>query len=93
MVQIETGDLMQIEAFNRYTYSIQADLIVANIIADVIIHLAGQIPAFLKPGGHFICSGIIKERQADVEAALHNNGYQIDEIKEKGSWIAICCHR
>ena len=89
VVQIETGDLMQIEAFQN----IQADLIVANIIADVIIHLAGQIPAFLKPGGHFICSGIIKERQADVEAALHNNGYQIDEIKEKGSWIAICCHR
>lgn len=64
------------------------DLAVANIIADVIITLAGQIGPFLKPGGAFICSGIIADRKADVEQALAQNGFTVVEKREKKDWVA-----
>ena len=35
------------------------DIVLANIVADVIIPLAALAPAFLAPGGTFVCSGII----------------------------------
>jgi len=84
-VQVYAGDLTEVPAMQN----VKADLIVANIIADVIIMLAPNAKNFLKQGGCFITSGIIKERRADVEAALQQAGYQIEEVKEQGSWVAI----
>ena len=84
-IQVYAGDLTEVPAMK----TVKADLIVANIIADVIIILAPQAKAFLKPGGCFIASGIIKERRSDVEEALSKAGFQIEEVKEQGSWVAI----
>ena len=39
------------------------DIVLANIVADVIIPLAALAPAFLAPGGTFVCSGIIDGRE------------------------------
>lgn len=84
-IQVFAGDLTEVPAIQNT----KADLIVANIIADVIITLAPQAKPFLKQDGTFITSGIIKERRADVEEALKLAGYQIEEVKEQGSWVAI----
>lgn len=42
------------------------DLVVANIQADVLIALAGQLAARLSPGGHLILSGLLTEQVAAV---------------------------
>lgn len=84
-VQVYAGDLTEVPAMK----DVKADLIVANIIADVIIILAPSAKQFLKKGGCFITSGIIRERRFDVEKALKEAGYQIEEVKEQGSWVAI----
>lgn len=84
-IQVFAGDLTQVPAME----GVQADIIVANIIADVIIQLAPSATQLLKKGGSFITSGIIRERRADVEQALLASGYQIEEVKEQGSWVAI----
>ena len=65
------------------------DVCVANIIADVICFFAKPLTSHIVPGGKFICSGIIKERENDVVAALTEAGYTIEEIRRKGEWIAI----
>ena len=67
----------------------QANIIVANIIADIIIHLSGIIKPLIKENGIFITSGIINERKNDVLEALVHNGLNIVEIKELGEWVAI----
>jgi len=67
----------------------KADVIVANIIADVIIKISETTPHYLKPNGVFITSGIIKDRADDVRDALHKNGFDILEVKEMGEWVAI----
>ncbi|MGI6161163.1 MAG: 50S ribosomal protein L11 methyltransferase [Christensenellales bacterium] len=68
----------------------RADVITANIIADAIISLAPEIPRHLKPGGVFIASGIIKEREGDVMAALEKNRLVAIETLRQGEWVAIC---
>lgn len=65
------------------------DLVVANIVADVIIPLSGQIRRHLKPGGYFITSGILSPRAEEVRNALEANGFMIKEMKQKKEWICF----
>ena len=69
------------------------ELAIANIIADVIIALCGQIVSVLRSQGKVICSGIIREREADVVAALEGAGFEVVEIRRRGEWVAICAQR
>lgn len=66
----------------------QADVIIANIIADIIIMLLPDIPGKLKSGGKFLTSGIIEDRWNDVEHAAHKQGLQVEGVSRKGGWVA-----
>ena len=70
----------------------KADVIVANIIADVICFLCGPAKNHLLPGGVFICSGIIREREDDVQRALAQAGYTVCNRLEKGEWVCLAAH-
>lgn len=85
IVSVYKGDLTDIPVFQ----DLQADVIVANIIADVIIYLAPKAKGLLKDGGLFITSGIIRERAEDVKQALTGTGYEILKQENKGSWTAF----
>lgn len=82
VVRVEHGDLLE-------RREEKADVIVANIIADVICYLCGPAKKHLLPGGTLICSGIIREREADVQRALAAAGYTVDTRLEKGEWICL----
>ena len=69
------------------------DICVANIIADVICFFAEPLKAHIRPEGQFICSGIIREREADVTAALTAAGYTILKVCRKGEWVAMLSRR
>ena len=71
----------------------QADIIVANLIADLILKLAPAIPAHLKPAGCFLGSGIIKDRLPDVTDALAQQGLFVTRVKEAGEWAAVVACR
>lgn len=72
-----------------YPKGIQADIIVANIIASVIVDLADVIPQYLKAGGTFITSGIIRERRDEVIKAYEAIGLSPLIIKEMGEWVGM----
>jgi len=67
----------------------KADVIVANIIADIIIKMLPDVKTRLTDDGLFIASGIIAERLSDVTAAIIDNGLMIDKVIEEGGWVAI----
>jgi len=67
------------------------DVIVANIVSDVIIGLAGQVRPFLKPGGLFLCSGIIDDRAEEVAEALRRSGWEILETNSSEGWYSYLC--
>jgi len=61
-------------------------LVLANIVADVIIPLAGIVKQFMASGAKFVCSGIIDGRENEVAAALEKNGLRILEHKRGEEW-------
>ena len=82
VVQVFQGNLAD-------TLKGSADIIVANILAEVIIALSEDIVKFLKPDGYFISSGIIVSKVKDVVTALEKQHLNIIEIEEKGDWAVI----
>lgn len=68
-------------------------LITANIVADVIMLLAPDIPRRLAPGGIFIASGIIASREDDVREALLKHGLYVFDSKTQKQWVALACKK
>ena len=66
------------------------DLVLVNIVADVICHLAPTLPQFLRADSTLICSGILDTRLSDVIAALENAGLTITQIRQKEDWRCVC---
>lgn len=67
----------------------QADLIVSNIIADVIISLTPDASRALAPDGIFIASGIIADRAGEVRAAMETHGLAVRDRLGEGHWVAL----
>jgi ribosomal protein L11 methyltransferase len=64
------------------------DVVCANISANVIIGLAGQLLRALAPGGTLIASGVLEGRSKDVERALVQAGGAVTSIGQSGEWMA-----
>ena len=62
------------------------DVLLANIVADVIIPLSPIAARMLKPGGTFLCSGILDLREDEVAAAIEAAGFTITARAAKDDW-------
>jgi ribosomal protein L11 methyltransferase len=69
------------------------DVIIANIITDVIIYMAGQVSDKLKPHGVFMASGITKARFHEARGALKEAGLYISAESSRGEWSALAAQR
>ena len=65
------------------------DVVVANILADVIIDLLDDMRRVLKPGGIFICSGIIETYESDVVQKMAACGLALIDTQKDGEWVAL----
>lgn len=64
------------------------DIVTANIVADIIIRMSKDIGNYIRDNGLLIVSGIIVEREAEVDASLIEAGFEkLDSEKENG-WCA-----
>jgi ribosomal protein L11 methyltransferase len=89
------ADFLQEEALiAKRTASLgRADLVFANILADIVIPLSGIIGKFMKDGAYLISSGILTDRAEEVIAALESNGFTIVERTEKGEWTGLASRK
>ena len=67
----------------------EADLIIANIIADIIVRLFGEVEGSLAAGGTMLLSGIIEDRLADVVEAAGRHGFSVEKIEQEKGWAAV----
>ena len=88
VMRARLGDSVVLCDGNAVEYSAT---ITANIVANAIIALAPAVPALLKAGGHFIASGIIDTRAAEVEAALAAAGLTVAARRDKRGWVCFVC--
>lgn len=86
VIDVRCGDLL--EAVDE-----RADVVIANIIADVIIGMALPVRDHINDGGVFICSGIAVNRLEDVLDALKDAGYQVLDALTEGEWSAVAARK
>ena len=67
----------------------EADLIIANIIADIIVRLFGEVEAHLAPDGTMLLAGIIEDRLQDVVEAAALHGFAVEKIEQEKGWAAV----
>ena len=81
---------IQVSANNLLTgVTIQADVIVANILADIIVLMIDDAYRLLKPQGTLIVSGIIHEKKDMVLSKMEVAGFVVDQTLQQGDWYAI----
>lgn len=71
----------------------QADLIVANILAEIIVPLIPQAYENLKPGGKFLVSGIIDDKAPLIRQKLQEQGFIIDDEQQMKDWHGMIAHK
>jgi len=69
------------------------DVVLANLVAGVLVPLAGALHDELRPGGTLLASGIFTDREADVRVALETVGLAIRERSAEGEWVALAAVR
>lgn len=67
----------------------KADIVVANILAEIISILTDDVKRVLKDGGVFITSGIIHDRVDMVCEKLEATGFEVIEKNRDGEWNCI----
>ena len=67
----------------------KADIVVANILAEIICILTDDVKRVLKDGGVFITSGIIHDRVDMVCEKLEATGFEVMEKNRDGEWNCI----
>lgn len=70
-----------------------ADVVVANILAEIIMSFTDDAFSIVKPGGLYVTSGIIGAKRDDVKAALEASGFAIKEVLLMEDWVAIIACR
>lgn len=67
----------------------KADIVVANILAEIICILTDDVKRVLKDGGVFITSGIIHDRVDMVCEKLEATGFEVMAKNRDGEWNCI----
>ncbi|SNZ11028.1 ribosomal protein L11 methyltransferase [Terribacillus aidingensis] len=73
--------------------AVEADVIVSNILAEIILKFTDDAYKRIKPGGLFITSGIISQKKGDVKQGLLDAGFEIVEVNEMEDWVAIIARK
>ena len=80
-IHVAAGDLLK-------GVDIEADVIVANILADILVNLTDDAYRLLKDEGYLIMSGIISEKWNLVREAAETAGFFLETHMIQGEWNA-----
>lgn len=70
-----------------------ADLIVANLMAELLCMISQGIADHLAKGGVFISSGILNEKEDMVKEAYDAAGFDIIDVIHDGEWCCVTAEK
>lgn len=85
-IHVKANDLLK-------EIDLKADMVVANILAEIITPLIPDAWRVLKKGGWFISSGIIEEKKGLILHQLKEQGFDIFQVLQMKDWIAIIAQK
>lgn len=66
----------------------QADILLANILAEPLLQLAERFSRLVKTGGKIVLSGLLQE-QADQVLACYQRWFTMEEPQLSGDWVRL----
>ena len=69
------------------------DLVLANLVASVLVDLASELGAVLRPGGRLIAGGIFGDRESEVREAFASAGLRVVGRLSETDWVALEAER
>ena len=87
------GNLITDESVQKKVGFEKYDIVVANILADVLVPLTPVIVKQLKPGGVYITSGIIDNKEQVVRDAVEQAGLEVIDVTYQGEWVNVTAQK
>lgn len=84
---IDDGEVQKHVGFEEY------DMVAANILAEVLVPLTPVIKKHLKPGGIYITSGIIDDKESKVVETVKAAGFTVLEVNHQGEWVSVVARK
>lgn len=71
----------------------QFDLVCANLVAGLLVAMAPDLRAALRPGGRLLASGIFAEREGEVSEAFALAGLRVVGRRSETDWVMLDAER
>lgn len=81
-VKLEQSDVLQWVPGRTW------DVVAANLFSGVLIEGARNIASAVTSGGQLLLSGVLREQEDEVLAALCGQGLETEKVARKGKWIS-----
>lgn len=85
-ISVQYGDLTE-------GVDYEADIITANLMADLVIRLSPAASGHLRQGGWYITSGILDVKEEEVTQAVCDAGFDICDVLHDGEWCALIARK
>ena len=84
---IDDKEVQDWAGYERY------DIVAANILAEVLVPLTPVVLRHLKPGGIYITSGIIDDKEELVVKTVKECGFKVLEVTYQGEWVSVTARK
>lgn len=91
--EVMIGNIIDDEEVQKKVGFEQYEIVAANILADVLVPLTPVIVNQLKPGGIYITSGIIDNKEETVVEAVKAAGLHVLEVTYQGEWVSVTARK
>ncbi|MGI5911413.1 MAG: 50S ribosomal protein L11 methyltransferase [Syntrophomonadaceae bacterium] len=87
VIKVEEGNIIELLRTQK------ADMIFANITAEVINNLIPEAAIALSAGGYLFASGIVDSRWPEVEMQLKKYGFTIEQKLNDVDWVGVAARK
>ena len=91
--EISIGNIIDDRKVQDWAEYEKYDIVAANILHNVLDILTPVILKQLKPGGIYITSGIIDEKEGFMLDVMKRDGLEVLEVTRQGEWVSITARK
>ena len=91
--EIIIGNIIDDKSVQDWAGYEKYDIVAANILHNVLDILTPVIKNQLKPGGIYITSGIIDEKEEFMLDVMKREGMEVLEVTRQGEWVSITARK
>lgn len=92
-MEVYIGNLIDDKSLREKAGYEAYDLVTANILTEVLVPLTPVVKEHLKPGGLYITSGILEEKEGIIRKAVEEAGLELVEVTRQNDWVSVTARK